>query len=143
MSRVPVQTTQTLTKTYVYETNYDTKSEHKRRKKKINARIVVSRTSKMTQPICNWMNRITNEATQIVNILDCEQSLFLSSVSHARKRASSGEAARREKRERHPEKKKESLFFRAFPVSRLQSRACAFPRVLFDGLRKKKTARSL
>ena len=40
-------------------------------------------------------------------------SLF-SSVSHARERASSGEAARREKRGRQPEKKK-------IPVSRLRS----------------------
>ena len=73
--------------------------------------------------------------------VDCEQSLFLSSVSHARERASSGEATRREKRGRQPEKKRESLsgsLFCAFPVSRLQSRTCAFSRVLFDGLRKKK-----
>ena len=40
--------------------------------------------------------------------LDCEQSLFFSSVSHARERALSGEAARREKRGRQPEKKKET-----------------------------------
>ena len=41
-------------------------------------------------------------------ILDCEQSFFFT-VSHARERASSGEAARREKRGRKPEKKKERL----------------------------------
>ena len=35
------------------------------------------------------------------------------------------------------------LFFRAYPVSRLQSHACAFSRVLFDGLKKRETARSL
>ena len=42
-------------------------------------------------------------------MLDYEQSLFFSSVSHARERASSGEAARREKRGRQPEKKKDRL----------------------------------
>ena len=52
-------------------------------------------------------------------------SLF-SSVSHARGRASCGETARRGKRGRQPERKK-------FPVSRIQSRACAFSRVSFDG----------
>ena len=67
-------------------------------------------------------------------------SLF-SSVSHALERASSVEATRREKRGRQPEKKRESLsgsLFCAFPISRLQSRTCAFSRVLFDGLRKKR-----
>ena len=41
-------------------------------------------------------------------MIDCEQSLFLSSVSHAHERVSSGEAARCEKRGRQPEKKKET-----------------------------------
>ena len=39
--------------------------------------------------------------------IDCEQPLFFS-VSHARERASSGEAARCEKRGRQPEKKRET-----------------------------------
>ena len=61
-------------------------------------------------------------------------SLF-SSVSHARERASS-EA--REMRAAAREEKREPLFFPAFPVSRLQLRTCAFSRVLFDGIRKKR-----
>ena len=47
---------------------------------------------------------------------------------HARE---SGEAARSVKRERQPEKKKESLFFRASPVSRHQSRAWPFACLAF------------
>ena len=57
-------------------------------------------------------------------LLDCEQSLFFSSVSHARERASSGEAAGLVKR----------------GLSRLApsvTRACILP-VLFYGLRKKR-----
>ena len=59
----------------------------------------------------NWANIEQDTAIQklknLLTNLDCEQSLFLSSVpGHARERASSGEAARREKRGRQPEKKK-------------------------------------
>ena len=51
-------------------------------------------------------------------------------------RALSSEASRCEKRRRQPKKK--GAFFRAFPISLLQSRACVFSHVLFNRLRKKR-----
>ena len=60
----------------------------------------------------NWLsfpegNRTLSEK-KIGGELDCEQHLFLSSVSHARERGLSGKAARHEKQGRQPEKKKET-----------------------------------
>ena len=92
--------------------------------------------------------------------IDCEQSLFFSSVSRAwesalflffsatrarERRASSVERRSCGTRETRAaaRKEKESLSFRACPVSRLQSRACAFSRVLFDVRRTKKIERLL
>ena len=69
-------------------------------------------------------------------------SLF-SSLSHVRERASSGEAARREKRWRQPEKNKESLsFFVPFP-SLAFSHARVHSRAFSTDQEKRETARSL
>ena len=70
------------------------------------------------------------------SVVDCEQSLFILQLARRvrERRAPSGEATKREKRK----EKKEKRESRALPVSRLQSRACAFLRVLFDGLRKRR-----
>ena len=61
-----------------------------------------------------------------------------SSVSQARERASGAERRSHETRETRAQAREEKRESRAFPVSRLQSRACAFLRVLFNGLRKRR-----
>ena len=62
-------------------------------------------------------------------MLDCEQSLFFFRFSKGVHVRASVERRRRETRETRAaaqEEKKETIFFRASPVSRLQSRAWSF-----------------
>ena len=72
--------------------------------------------------------------------LDCEKSLFFLRFSESNARARSGEAARRTKRGRQPEKKKERLpaFSCLSRLARSVTRVAIYvSRVLLDGLQKK------